>query len=124
MVQLTDGARGAALGAISRTLYLALDRRDAAIKDIRTLAPPSPDAEEASVHARASGGQPVANGFDTVMPQVTGQLDDELQAIDATRSDAGDLSGGGRRVLNTTEPQVRRTRQTVSATWPLIPPEA
>ncbi len=126
MVQLVDGSRGKALTAISRTLYLTLDRRDAAIDDIRTLAPPaSPDADEARVGVRAhtSGGEAVANGFDTVMPNVAGQLDDELQAIDGTRTDASDLTAGGRRVLKQAEPQVERTRLTVNAAWPPIPAE-
>ena len=124
MVQLVDGSHGTALAAISRTLYLTLDRRDAAIDDIRTLAPPaSPDAEEASVRARASGGEAVANGFDTVMPDVAGQLDDELQAIDGTRTEASDLTAGGRRVLKKSGAQVERTRLTVNAAWPPIPTE-
>jgi hypothetical protein len=122
MVQLVDGSRGRALSALSTTLYLALDRRDGAIQDIRALAPPvSPDAEDA--RARASGGGPVVAGFDTVMPNVAGQLDDELQAIDGTRTDAEDLSAGGRRVLTKAEPQVLRTRQTVNASWPPVPAE-
>jgi len=124
MVQLVDGSRGTGLAAISRTLYLALDRRDAAIDDIRTLAPPTPaDADDARVHvrARASGGEAVPDGFDTVMPNVTGQLDDELQAIDGTQSEASDVTAGGRRVLKTAEAQVERTRRTVNAAWPPIP---
>ncbi|MEA2134371.1 MAG: hypothetical protein QOC68_2280 [Solirubrobacteraceae bacterium] len=124
MVQLVDGSRGRALSALSTTLYLALDRRDGAIQDIRALAPPvSPDAEDARARARASGGGPVVAGFDTVMPNVAGQLDDELQAIDGTRTDAEDLSAGGRRVLTKAEPQVLRTRQTVNASWPPVPAE-
>jgi hypothetical protein len=57
------------------------------------------------------------------MPNVLGQLDDELQAIDGTRTDAEDLSAGGRRILNKAQPQVQRTRQTVNASWPPVPAE-
>jgi hypothetical protein len=39
------------LNALSRTLFLALDRRDRAVQDIRTLAPPAPPPEDL---ARAS----------------------------------------------------------------------
>jgi hypothetical protein len=123
MVELADGSSGRALAAINRTLFLALDRRDAAIADIRTLAPPDPDADEARVRARASGDGPVVSTFETVMPDVAGQLDDELQTIDGTRSDASDLTAGGRRALGKAEAQVQRTKQTVNAAWPPIPAE-
>jgi hypothetical protein len=121
MVQLVDGSRGTALSALSTTLFLALDRREGAIKEIRAIAPPA--AEEARARARASGDGPVVAGFDTVMPNVLGQLDDELQAIDGTRTDAEDLTAGGRRILNKAQPQVQRTRQTVNASWPPVPAE-
>jgi hypothetical protein len=124
MVQLVDGSRGTALAALNTTLFLALNRRDGAIQDIRTLAPPvSPDAEDARARARTSGDGPVVAGFDTVMPNVAGQLDDESQAIDGTRTDAEDLTAGGRRILSRALAQVERTKQTVNASWPPVPAE-
>jgi hypothetical protein len=54
-VQLVDGSHGAGLNALSRTLFLALDRRDRAIEDVRVLARPAPRSEEiARVRARKS----------------------------------------------------------------------
>ena len=54
-MQLVDGSHGAGLNALSRTLFLALDRRDRAIEDIRVLAPPAPHSEDiARVRARKS----------------------------------------------------------------------
>src|SRR5215217_2111051 len=39
VVQLIDGSHGAGLNAMSKTLYLTLDRRDRAIQEIVTLSP-------------------------------------------------------------------------------------
>jgi hypothetical protein len=124
VVELVDGGGGTALTALSRTLYLALDRRDRAIRDIRALAPPAdPEAEDARARARTSGDGPVVATFDTMMPNVLGQLDDELQAIEGTLTDAEDLTPGGRRVLSKAEPQVRHTKQVVNSWWPPVPAE-
>ena len=124
MVQLVDGSRGTTLAALNTTLFLALNRRDGAIQDIRAFAPPAdPEAEDARARARASGDGPVVTGFETVMPNVIGQLDDETQAIDGTRTDAEDLTAGGRSILSRAQSQVQRTKQTVSASWPPVPAE-
>jgi phage-related tail protein len=55
VVQLVDGSQRERLNALSRTLFLALDRRDRAIEDIRLLAPLAPRSEDiARVRARRS----------------------------------------------------------------------
>jgi hypothetical protein len=133
VVQLIDGSHGTGLNALSTTLYLALDRRDQAIQDILTLAPPvpcdpededcaAPPANEARVRARASG-DPVAATFDIVMPNVAPQIDDETQAIQGTLIDATDLTAGGRRLLSLALPQIAATKTVVNTNWPPIPQE-
>ena len=44
IVELTDGARVPLLDAVSTTLFYALDKRDVAVEDVHTLAPPPPPA--------------------------------------------------------------------------------
>ena len=120
VVQLIDGSHGTGLKALSTTLYLTLDRRDRAIQDIKALAPPPPPPEDL---ARASQDEEAAVGFDTVMPYTIGQFDDETQAIEATKSDATDLTAGGRRLLNAAELQIAATKNTVNTIWPPVVPE-
>jgi hypothetical protein len=106
-VQLVNGSNGAGLNALSRTLFLALDRRDRAIEDIRVLAPPAPRSEDiARVRARNSQEEDEVVTFDTVMPNTIAQFDDELQTIAGTLTDATDLTAGGRRLLNRAADQV------------------
>jgi hypothetical protein len=125
MIQSIDGAHGTGLNALSTTLNFALDQRDQAISDIVALAPPAPPAEaRISPPAHASGGAPVVSTFDTVMPDAVVQLSDELQAIDGIKSDATDLTAGGRRLLTAASTQVIKTKGTVNKTWPPIPAEA
>jgi hypothetical protein len=128
LTELTDDAPDTGLDALSTTLSFTLDSRDQAITDILSLAPPAPsdddeDADEASMPARASGDGPVVTTFDTVMPNVPPQLDDELEAIDGTKSDATDLTAGGRSLLDAAEAQIGKTKTVVNAHWPPIPPE-
>lgn len=125
MVALIDGAHGTGLNALSTTLNMVNDRRDAALAYILSVAPPAPpEAEDARVRARTSQEEEDAGPtFDTVMPNLAPQLDDELQAIDGTTSDATDLTAGGRRLLNAAKAQVTKTKTFVSTNWPLVPPE-
>jgi len=125
MVQLIDGSHGTGLDALATTLNLANDRRDAALAYILTVAPPvPPDAEDARVRARTSQEEEDdVPTFDTVMPNLGPQLDDELQVIDGTATDATDLTAGGRRLLTAADAQVTRTKAVVTANWPLVPPE-
>jgi hypothetical protein len=118
MIQSADGSHGTGLNALSTTLNYALNQRDQAIRDIVALAPPAPPDE-----ARASGGEPVVTTFETVMPDAVGQLDDELQAIDGLKSDATDLTAGGRRLLSAATTHIAKTRGVINRTWPPIPVE-
>jgi hypothetical protein len=125
MIQQTDGAHGTGLNAIATTLNWTNDRRDSAMQYILSVAPPAPpeDAEDARVHARASGDAPVVTTFDTVMPNLIPQFQDEIQGIDGLKSDATDLTAGGRRVLNAAGNQISRSMAFVNTNWPPVVPE-
>jgi hypothetical protein len=127
VIDLLDADDGTSLTPLGTTLRFALAQRDRAIRDIRAFAPPAP-ADEARVdprpvHARASGDGPTVATFDTVMPSVTDQLDDELQAIDGVMADSAGLTAGGRQVLNAAATRVTRTKATVNKVWPPVPAE-
>jgi hypothetical protein len=124
MVQQTDGAHGTGLNALATTLNWANDRRDSAIQYILSVAPPAPVEAIFRPHAHTSGGAPVVTTFDVVMPNVPPQLDDELQGIEGLKSDATDLTTGGRRLLNAAETQIEKTKAFVNTNWPPVPPEA
>jgi hypothetical protein len=123
MIQLIDGAHGTGLNALSTTLNFTLDRRDQALRDIVALVPPAPPADDARVHAHTSGTAPVASTFDILMPEYAPFLTDEQQAIDGIKSDATDLTAGGRRLLTDAETQVIGTAGFVNTTWPPVPAE-
>jgi hypothetical protein len=123
VVQLIDGAHGTGLNALSTTLNFTDDRRDGALQYILSVAPPAPPADDARMHARAAGGAPVASTFDTVMPNLIPQFDDELQGIEGLKSDATDLTAGGRRLLNDAENQIEKSKAFVNTHWPPVPAE-
>jgi hypothetical protein len=77
---------------LSTTLNLVNDRRDQALVYILSVAPPVPPEEPDLARARASQDEEAGPTFDTAMPNVGPQLDDELQAIEGTKSDATDLT--------------------------------
>ena len=121
-IELTDGARVPVLDAISKTMFLSLDRRDKAIADVHTLAPPAPPedaaADAASVRAKAAQEEGEAPTFDLTMPGLTLFLDDELLHIDGLLSDATDLRPGGSRTLTKARAQIAATEATVNTFWP------
>jgi hypothetical protein len=120
VAQLIDGAHGTSLNALATTLNLANDRRDQALRYILSVAPPAPPAEDLARTSQEEGAVPT---FDTVMPNLGPQLDDELQAIEGTKSDATDLTAGGRRLLNAAATQIAGTKAFVNTNWPLVPAE-
>jgi hypothetical protein len=115
---LLDGAKGTLRDAVSTTIFAALNRRDDAITYIHQL-PPPPVATEGRVHARASGA-PVASGFDTLMPGIVPDLDDELQQVEGLLN-GGALTPGEKRIMGQAELQVFHTEQTVNSFWPPLP---
>ena len=121
VIQLIDGAHGTGLNALATTLNFTDDRRDSAMSYILSVAPPAPPADDASVHARAAGGAPVTSTFDTVMPNLIPQFDDEIQGIEGLKSDATDLTAGGRRLLTDAENQIEASEGFVNLHWPPVP---
>jgi hypothetical protein len=122
VVQMIDGSHGAGLDALARTLNFANDRREGALNYILSVAPPAPPTED-RIRARKSQDEDAAPTFDTLMPNVIPDLDDELQGIEGLKSDATDLTTGGRRVLNLAETQLERTKAFVNTHWPPVPAE-
>jgi hypothetical protein len=124
IIELTDGARVPLLNDVSKTLFFALDKRDAAVEDAHTLAPPPPPVagdSRVGVHAYAAGGAVGGGTFDAVMPQVVGMIDDELQQIDGLQSDATDLRPGAKKILRSAEVQALLTQRQVNTYWPPLP---
>jgi hypothetical protein len=80
-------------------------------------------AHGTGLNALATGGAPVASTFDTVMPNLIPLFADELQGIDGLKSDATDLTTGGRRVLNAAENQIENSQAFVNTHWPPVVPE-
>jgi hypothetical protein len=119
VIELTDGARVPVLDAMSRTLFLALDRRDKAIADVHMLAPPAPPEDAALVvaHAAQEEGAPA---FDTSMPTLPLWLDDEMQHIDGLLTDAPDLRPGGERILVKARAHIQQTETQVNLWWPPV----
>jgi hypothetical protein len=121
--QLIDGAHGTGLNALATTLNFTDDRRDGALNYILSVAPPVPATED-RVRARAAQEEDAAAPtFDTLMPNLIPDFDDELQAIEGLKSDATDLTAGGRRLLNAAETQVQGSKTFVNTHWPPVPAE-
>jgi len=123
VAQLIDGAHGTGLDALARTLNFANDRRDGALNYILSVAPPPPPAVEDRVRAHKSQEEDAAPTFDVLMPSLIPDLDDELQGIEGLKSDATDLTAGGRRLLNAAEAQIEGSKAFVNTHWPPVPAE-
>jgi hypothetical protein len=121
-IELTDGAHGNTLSALSRTLFWTLDKRDTMVQDAKSFDAPPPAAR---APARSLKGTAAAGGaFAPLMPQVTQQLDDEIQAVDGLQSDAVDLRPRGKTILRQAKAQIVLTERTINTIWPPAPPEA
>jgi hypothetical protein len=113
---MMDNAAEPLLTAVSKNLFAALNARDTGIAYIHSIAPV---AEPASVLAHASGGL-IVGSWDTIMPNVVPDVDDELQQIAGIRATIK-LSPGRARLLNDAELQDRRTETTLNTYWPPVP---
>jgi hypothetical protein len=107
------------LPVVSSTLFAAMNDRDTAIAYIHSLPVP---AAEAGVRAKVSGGA-IVGAWATTMPNVTFQVDDELQMMDSLTGSLK-LSPGRTKVLNAAVVQATKTERTLNQFWPPVPPEA
>jgi hypothetical protein len=56
-----------------------------------------------------------------MMPQVTQQIDDEIQHVNGLLSDATDLRPRGRTMLGRARAAVVATESTINTIWPPVP---
>jgi hypothetical protein len=116
---LLDGAKGVLRDSVSTTMFAALNARDQAIEWIHNRpAPPPPAAYRTKAHA---SGAPVATGFDTLMPNIIPDLEDEITQIEGVL-DGGAVTTGEKRILNQADVQVIKTERKVNTYWPPPPP--
>ena len=123
VIELTDGARVPVLDAMSRTLFLTLDRRDKAIADVHTLAPPVPPRGCRGRRRERACERGAGRGRGDVRHHDAGAdlfLDDEIQHIDGLASDATDLRPGGSRILTKGRAQIVQTEATINTLWPPV----
>jgi hypothetical protein len=123
MIEMTDGAHGNTLSAMSRTMFWTLDKRDAMVKDAQAFEPPAPPPEDAAARSgtRRLRQDDATSVFGPLMPEVTQGLDDELQHIDGLQSDATDLRPKGKSILRQAEVQILLTERAINAFWPPAP---
>jgi hypothetical protein len=120
VIGLFDGAAAPLVSPLNATLTAALDRRDAAVKDVHALAPaPAADDARAAPRAHAAGGE-VVNTFATVMPQVSPMLDDEVMQIDSLRSESDGLPAGAKPVLKAAKARIVATELRINTYWPPV----
>ena len=124
-IEMTDGAHGNTLAAMSRTMFWTLDKRDKMVQEAHAFEPP---AEPEDRPAQRSGTRQLRQddetvGFAALMPEVTQGIDDELQHIDGLQADATDLRPRGKTILRQAEAQTIFTERTINTLWPPAPPE-
>jgi hypothetical protein len=119
-IGMIDMAHGKLRDSLSRTIFLALDQRDAAVAYIHskdTVPPPAPDK---GAIARASGA-PVGGTWATVMPDIADEVGDEIDQIEGVMELSTTLGAGIKRVLQDAELQDVKTQRTITGFWPPLP---
>jgi hypothetical protein len=120
-IELTDGAHGDTLSGLSKTMFWTLNKRDAMVNEAHALEPPpAAEADRFRPGSRTLKQEEGAPTFATLMPQVTQQLDDELQHIAGLQEDATDLRPRGKTILNRAAAQTTATEQQINAFWPPV----
>jgi hypothetical protein len=124
-IGMIDTAHGALRDSLSKTIFTALDQRDAAVAYIHSIdvPPPPPDDLARSSRApvaRASGGA-VVGAWSTVMPPISDEIGDEINQIDGVISLSTTLGAGIKRILQDAELQALHTQGTINTFWPPVP---
>ena len=117
-IGMIDMAHGALRDSLSRTIFTALDQRDAAVAYIHSVDVPPPAGGDGLV-AHMSGGA-VAGSWGTVMPPVGDAVGDEIDQIDGALDLSTTLGPGVRGVLKDAELQAIKTQRTISQFWPPV----
>jgi hypothetical protein len=117
-IGMIDTAHGRLRDNLSRTIFTALDQRDAAVAYIHSIDVPPPPGD--GLIARASGA-PVGGSWATVMPPVTEEVDDEINQIEGALALSSTLGVGIKRVLQDAEFQAVKTQRTINQYWPPVP---
>jgi hypothetical protein len=121
-VSLIDDTSGTTLAGVRSTLARSVNDRDAAIAYIHAI--PVPPPADAKIGLAHSAGTPVATAdWTTVMPNVTPQLDDEIQQVEGTLNEPG-LTGAQTSILQGADYRDIRTERTLNLFWPPLPAEA
>jgi hypothetical protein len=121
-VGLVPDSSTTTLAAVRSTLARSLNDRDAAIAYIHSIPAPPPAAAD-SVTAHTAGTPVAAGDWSTTMPNVTPQLDDELQQVEGSLAQPG-LTGAQTSILQGADYRDLKTRNTVNTYWPPVPADA
>jgi hypothetical protein len=111
-----DTSHGALRDALSRTIFAALDKRDAAVAYIHSIDVPAPPGDGVA-HLM---GAPVGGTWGTVMPPVGGQIEDEINQIEGALGLSQTMGAGIRRVLKDAEFQDILTQRAIDQFWPPV----
>jgi hypothetical protein len=120
---IIDMAHGTLRDSVSRTIFAAMDQRDAAVAYIHSIdvPPPPPGDGLASTSAtRQLKGAPVGGTWATVMPPISGQVEDEINQIDGALHLSSTLGAGIKRVMKDAEFQALQTQRTIDGFWPPV----
>jgi hypothetical protein len=116
-IGMIDTAHGKLRDSLSRTIFTALDQRDAAVTYIHSIDVPPPPGD--GLLARASGA-PVGGSWATVMPPVADEVDDEINQIEGALALSSTLGVGIKRTLQDAEFQAVKTQRTINQYWPPV----
>jgi hypothetical protein len=111
-----DTSHGALRDALSRTMFAALDKRDAAVAYIHSIDVPAPPGDGVA-HLM---GAPVGGTWGTVMPPVNGQIEDEINQIEGSLGLSPTMGAGIQRVLKDAEFQDILTQRAIDQFWPPV----
>jgi hypothetical protein len=118
---MIDTAHGTFRDSLSRTIFTALDQRDAAVAYIHSIDTPPPPAG-AGLRARASGAPVATSGWAATMSPIADEIDDEINQIEGALGLSTTLGIGVRRTMQDAEFQDVKTQRTINQLWPPAPP--
>ncbi len=121
-IGIIDMAHGTLRDSLSRTMFAAMDQRDTAIAYIHSIdvPPPPGDGLGSTSATRRLKGAPVGGTWGTVMPAISGQVEDEINQIDGALHLSQTLGAGIKRVMKDAEFQALQTQRTIDTNWPPV----